>query len=1262
MKKLYLLLASALLFASSASAAVSLPYESGNLTTSPGESVNEDAWTKKHAGTEIATTWAPFSSANALRIFQVASNPKNIDDWLVSPGFVATKGNTYKVEYYAWLHTDNNSLEHFDVHFTQVSPISDASAAAASPKVSVESFRTGSAPVDPLVAEFTAAADGLTYVAFRAHGQLAGGIYVTRVSISDLGNLGGGGDEGGEGDGEGEGEEGEHECAGLQTPYASSISVGSQFDEGWVTINHNGDNKEWYATRNASFKSGYCAQIDYTSSSGLDHDDFLISPAIHLEKGVEYKVLYGFMTGNYEERMRLYASESADPDDIVKGTVLDFKEGKFTSREQCTPSFTPAKTGDYYFSFHAISDKDEYYMYVGDFQVVENVFAPEGVSALKAVVAPDRELKITLSWALPTKSVLGDAFTAEQTVEKVEIYRDGGEAPIATLGAVEEFEDTADTGLTSGKHTYSVVVTVAGIASSAVSVGPTAYAGPIAPTPVPAEFSLETQDDFDMFTREKGENSTTTDGWYFNYTVASLNVNYGWVGDDWLITPPIAVAEPGYYRVTFNGWINNPQIYSIEGCVGTSTDISEMKVCATEFTLKNGYANDATNQYFDFYAETAGTYYAALHVNDPKRESGQAYNVRSFKIDFSKKMPAAVKNLTVGAEGASCDLVISWNYPETTFSGEALSAEEYELDVIIDGEVVATVDGGTSEYTYTVESGVHTVSVVAHITGDAEAAAPTQPTFKTGWIGSKLVSIPYTFDEDNKDTLEIWEILDANADNFTWYYGAYDNFQYPSSPTPQAFDDYLLSPYFDLAPGAYKVKYGISGGSPYGTNVSYIIGFAKAGAFTADNKELYVSETRTVGSYGETEFEYLVNIEEGGEYQFVFGNEMSASGMYSSIYPYFYSLHIEKLLVVPALATEVTVTPAADMVNEATISWLNPSENILGGELAADEIVKAVIYRDGEEIGEVTEGLVPGETSSYVDTEVSAGVHTYMVEIYNADGKSEEPATEVKSPWIGGGLDASDYVAQGAEAFGMWEIENLNSANTYNGIWQISSGNLYLYMGSSTTPNTWAVSPKLQIEENCIYKVSVESRNASSSNDAYPVALHVGADNGDYSTMPLIGNLSIEGSSYNTEDFYVMGVSANEAEALAEGAEEEGDGDENDLEAKSIKIPAGISVIGLYANTKGYNEIYIKTISTHLEEKIDTGVENVTAANGVSYSDGKLCFEGMASVSVYDLAGALVAAEAKAVDGYDLSMLQGGVYIVRVAPEHGKAVTLKIVK
>lgn len=685
---------------------------------------------------------------------------------------------------------------------------------------------------------------------------------------------------------------------GFSVPYSSPVAKAGGIDSDWTVVDANDDGSKWISGTDWNCPEPYIAKYSYHSTNAAN--DFLISPAIHLESGVEYKVLFGYMTGSYDEIVTLYASTSAELSDILAGEVLTVKDGTFTSYELNTPSFVPENEGDYYFTFHATSLANQYWAGVCAFQVVENTFTPKGVSGLKADVAPNRELKVSLSWTLPTKSIFDDDFTEEQKVEKVEIFRDGEEIAILEGEAVS-FDDTEATGLTSGKHTYGVRVTVAGVVSATTEVGPTKYVGPVAPAAVPAEFTISTEEDFNMFTVVRGEGSTTDNSWYYYYGVAQLGTPSGKSSNDWLITPPIAIAEAGYYRVTFRGYLNTSNAYYLEGCVGTSTDVADMKVCASDFTLKSGYASDATDQTFDFYAETPGTYYAALHVQNDVRADAQSYLIMSFKVDFSKRMPETVKNLTATpAADGSLVVAVSWECPEKSLDGAALGSSDYELDVVLDGETVTTLPGGTTEYSLEVESGSHTVSVIAHMAGDPEAAAPDQPVAKTGWVGSKVMKLPYTFDTANPDdTLEMWEFLDANNDGFTWYYFSdYDNaFRFPSTSSPDSFDDYVLSPYFSFVPGTYKVTYWMSGGSAWSEiSIPYSVGFAKVGDFTAAGQEWYCKDDRAVMETYRTEFEYEAAIDDAGEYQLVIGCKFDVEGYLASYnLPYLYKVTVESI-------------------------------------------------------------------------------------------------------------------------------------------------------------------------------------------------------------------------------------------------------------------------------------------------------------------------------------------------------------------------------
>lgn len=85
----------------------------------------------------------------------------------------------------------------------------------------------------------------------------------------------------------------------------------------------------------------------------------------------------------------------------------------------------------------------------------------------------------------------------------------------------------------------------------------------------------------------------------------------------------------------------------------------------------------------------------------------------------------------------------------------------------------------------------------------------------------------------------------------------------------------------------------------------------------------------------------------------------------------------------PAAATELTVTPGALGALTATIEFVAPAENIIGGELTALE--KVELLRDGELINTFN-APAPGARLSYTDNTPAEGVRTYSVVAYNEYG------------------------------------------------------------------------------------------------------------------------------------------------------------------------------------------------------------------------------------------------------------------------------------
>lgn len=1279
MKKLYTLLAAGLLVAGWAVANVSLPYSMTTVSDDPTEGVSDDSWTYYNPGGNEA--WRKFQTRYRVWV----ASEKSIDTWLTTPAFDVEEGYEYKIAFKMNLNDASTVYEHFDVHFTSTNPAEDTDAAKAAPVVLSMSDLSGSTAGMTSTTEYSgtavATATGKAYVTFHVYGNAFRGINLYSFSI-----------EKGENTPVGpidpvDPVDPDHECSGLSLPYLPVLATADALNPDWKVINANKDAREWKVTEDKSEadKVGidrYVAMYPY--SSNMQADDYLVSPAMHFEKGKEYKLMYFVRTKSDKEDFTVYLSEGDTPDEIKNGIMLkDYVQYSKQNYVQEVIDFVPEKTADYHLSVYVHSAPYKFNVYFGGFKALENKFAPSPVSGLTAVAAPDRELRCTLSWTLPTKDVFGNELTAAQSIEKIEIYRDDSAEAVATLaGDATSWDDTEATGLTSGRHTYSVVVTVDGVTASA-KAGPTAYAGPVLPVDVPAQFPLGTRDDYGMWTVQHGEASTISpsDAWYWNESSsgssARLISGRGKVEDDWLITPPFRVSAPGVYRVSVDMELGMNAPHCLQAAIGRDAKAEDMEIRVDAFNLVRGRQTVC----YDFYAPEAGVYHAALHAACPERSDANNYYIFNIGVEASKSMPAPVKDLATAADGENNAVIISWVNPELSFAGMAMDASEYKVEIYLDGELAATVTDfvtGSEGNSYTLEvpaAGVYDICVKT--VGNDGASAPEHPAVTTSWIGARMVSLPYTIDFTGSDpTAQIWEFIDGNKDGNTWAYNSYSGWvltpggaiEGTGSGSSASYDygDYILSPYLDLTPGYYIVRYELRGGnSGYNAaELTYNMGFIPAGSFDAESSELMQKEQASTKTSSFTTHEYRFRITEAGRYQVVLAaDEHNPYVSYSSYYLTTRSFTIAANPVVPEPASELAVIPGADGMLEATISWLNPTEtNIEGVSLSPGDIVKAVILRNGEAVGELLDDLTPGATSQWIDaTLTQAGRYTYSVELYTEQGKSEKAAPTVKSDWIGGGLVAP-YIA-GPEEFYDWSVINVDDdyKEFYDEVlpltWIAGATGLNLSV-TAKEANDWAVSPVIELEADCLYKISTTGYHNTSYPNHYEIEIRAyqGEDYNDYVQLHsfVLSTDAIWKSNAETHSFYLLTSPIDEPAAMAN---EDAD-DESRPEDTAARTKSGSTHLALYSASKG--DIIVNGFAVTLEKRDVVGVDAVSAAKGMSYADGMLWLEDESEIEVYSLAGALLMKET-AQGAVSFKHLDAGVYIVRISSDKGSA-TIKIAR
>ncbi len=195
----------------------------------------------------------------------------------------------------------------------------------------------------------------------------------------------------------------------------------------------------------------------YRYSSSNTGDDYLVFPGVELKTGTKYKVSVDAASYNasYPERLEVVAGKIAKASQltipVIEPTVVATKEFITLSNTE----FTVEEDGTYFIAVHAISDANQFYLYVDNFSIAElDASAPATVSDLTVVADAQGANKADITFTVPAKTIGGADIT-----EKVKVAVKRGEETIfsMTTAAGTELEVADNNVPEAGYHTYSVV-------------------------------------------------------------------------------------------------------------------------------------------------------------------------------------------------------------------------------------------------------------------------------------------------------------------------------------------------------------------------------------------------------------------------------------------------------------------------------------------------------------------------------------------------------------------------------------------------------------------------------------------------------------------------------------------------------------------------------------------------------------------------------------------------------------------------------------
>lgn len=233
-------------------------------------------------------------------------------------------------------------------------------------------------------------------------------------------------------------------------PYENDFSTDAKTDE-IIIIDANKDGRTWAFTSDEMYKTFYCVY-----SMNGNSDDWLVTPAIKLEKGKKYHFAFDTRSSvdpqTFEVKMGDTATVAGLITPVIPSTTIT-KTETYKTFESYT--VTVEKTGYYHFGIHNISEAWTDKMHVTNLFVEESPNDKAPGPATNFVVTPDATglLKAKINFTLPTSAI--DGTTLDTSIPVVAVIERNGVTVTTvsqTPGTPVDYSD--DNVLDNGVNTY----------------------------------------------------------------------------------------------------------------------------------------------------------------------------------------------------------------------------------------------------------------------------------------------------------------------------------------------------------------------------------------------------------------------------------------------------------------------------------------------------------------------------------------------------------------------------------------------------------------------------------------------------------------------------------------------------------------------------------------------------------------------------------------------------------------------------------------
>lgn len=524
---------------------------------------------------------------------------------------------------------------------------------------------------------------------------------------------------------------------------------------------------------------------------------------------------------------------------------------------------------------------------------------------------------------------------------------------------------------------------------------------------IPYVNTFDTENDYNQFgiiDYNRDGYSWNTDSQYSSFVCSNGYGNV--IADDWLISPAIKLEAGKSYRMYVDAWgVATNYVETFEVRMGHEPSASGMTFVALPPTNVT-WQERATVEQDGIFVNETGYYHFGIHSIS---EYGYMLYVDNFILEAGAepKSPVNVTDLSITPYEETPGATISFTAPTMTVDGTELSSN-MSVKVFVDGSLSKTyediVPGSANTLQFEDNSlsvGYHTFYLVAsNEAGDGKKSKSITVILK------KVLDVPFTADLHESYWVDIFQIIDANHDGYTWVHDWWYNSIYYNlnSDRVTPADDYLVTLPIYIESGRYYSVV-LNAYSNYETERFEVVVGKEATPEGLNIKAIEPTEVQAVSPMTPKDYEGLFMVPEDGKY-YVAIHIISDADKAAFILN---SLTIDKSLLPTSPAAPIlTVTPAELGVLSAQVSITAPTKSYNGEELG-DNFSKVELYRDGSLITTVTKEQFDAAAGTFVYTDNQVpndGKYTYQAIPFDKAGERGEK-TEIVEVYIG--QDLPDY-------------------------------------------------------------------------------------------------------------------------------------------------------------------------------------------------------------------------------------------------------------